>query len=299
MKFLVTGSTGLVGSALATSLAQSGHTVLRLVRKTSGLNSGDFFWDPIAAELDAGALEGVDTVVHLAGASIAAGRWTQRRKQIIRDSRLRGTRLLAETMARMSNPPLTLISASGINYYGSRGSELISEESPPGEGFLAGLCREWEAATSPASERGVRVVWLRTGLVLSAKGGALPKMLLPFRFGVGGRIGSGRQYMSWITIDDLLGTILFAARNSSIRGPVNAVAPGAVTNAEFTRVLARVLSRPGVFTLPAFAARLVMGEMAEELLLSSARVKPARLLAAGYEFRHPQLETALRQVLTM
>lgn len=297
MKFLITGSTGLVGSALAKFLAEDGHAVRRLVRKSAVLNSGEFSWDPVAGRLDQAALEGVDAVVHLAGASIAAGRWTRRRKQAILDSRVQGTRLLAETIARMSDPPPAMISASGINYYGSRGDAIITEESPAGEGFLAGVCREWEAAASPASGRGARVVWLRTGLVLSTKGGALPRMLLPFKFGVGGKVGSGRQYMSWITIEDLVGAIRFAAGDSSIRGPVNAVAPGAVTNAEFTRVIGRVLCRPSVFALPALAARLVMGEMAEELLLSSLRVEPVRLLAAGYQFRHPQLEAALRHVL--
>ena len=298
MKVLITGSTGLVGSALAMFLTESGHTVRRLVRKTVDLAPDAFSWNPSTAQLDTGALEGVDAVVHLAGENIAAGRWTRARKQIIRESRLRGTRLLAETMARMSHPPPTLISASGINYYGNRDEERIFEDTSPGEGFLAGLCQEWEAATSPASERGVRVVLLRTGIVLSAKGGALLKMLLPFRLGVGGTIGSGRQYMSWITIDDLIGVIRFAAENSSIQGPINAVAPGAVTNAEFTRTLARILSRPSIFPLPAFAARLAMGEMADELLLFSARVEPARLLAAGYQFRHRRLEAALRQILS-
>jgi uncharacterized protein (TIGR01777 family) len=298
VKVLITGSTGLVGSALAMSLTEGGHTVRRLVRKAAGLAPEEFSWNPSAAKLDSGALKAIDAVVHLAGENIAAGRWTRARKQLIRESRITGTKLLAEAMARMPDPPPVLISASGINYYGSRGEELISEDTPPGEGFLASLCQEWEAATGPAAERGVRVVLLRTGIVLSAKGGALPKMLLPFKLGLGGRIGSGRQYMSWITIDDLVGVIKFAAENSSIQGPVNAVAPGAVTNSEFTRTLARVVSRPVVLPLPAFAVRLAMGEMSDELLLFSARVEPARLLATGYQFRHRRLEEALREILS-
>ena len=295
MKILVSGSTGLVGSALVPFLLTGGHQVARLVRSqpTAG---GEVPWDPAAGRLEATNLEGLDAVVHLAGERIT-GRWTAAKKARIRSSRVQGTRLLAETLARLARPPKTLVCASAIGYYGHRGDELLREESPPGAGFLAEVCREWEAAARPAAEKGIRVVQLRIGVVLSAAGGALALMLTPFKLGLGGRVGSGQQYMSWIAIDDLAGIIQHALANESLRGPVNAVAPRAITNREFTKTLGRVLGRPTIFPMPAFAARLAFGQMADELLLASARVEPTRLIASGYKFRTPELEAALRHLL--
>ncbi len=297
MKVLMTGSSGLIGSALGARLASQGHGVTRLVRAKPAAGAAALEWDPAAGRLDAAALEGFDAVVHLAGESIASGRWTAARKARIRDSRIQGTRLLAERLARLMRKPAVLVCASAIGYYGNRGEEVLGESSPAGSGFLADLCREWEAASDAAASAGIRVVNLRTGLVLSRQGGALPRMLVPFRLGVGGRIGDGRQYMSWITLDELTGVYLYALRTETLAGPVNAVTPNPVINADFTRTLGRVLRRPTLFPLPAFAARLVLGEMADELLLASARVQPARLVATGYVFRFAELENALRHVL--
>lgn len=298
MRILVSGSSGLIGSALLPFLTAGGHSVTRLVRsKRAGGDVGSILWNPQAGTIDRGALEGFDAVVHLAGENIAGGRWTAARKARIRDSRVKGTRLLATTLAGLARPPRVLVTASAVGYYGDRGDELLAEESPPGTGFLAELCREWEAAADPAREKGIRVANLRLGLVLSGTGGALPRMLPAFKLGVGGVIGSGRQYWSWIAIDDLVGAIYHALTTESLRGPVNVVAPRAVTNREFTKTLGRVLSRPTIFPLPAFAARLALGEMANELLLAGQRLEPARLVASGYKFLYPELEDALRHVL--
>lgn len=297
MKVLVTGSSGLIGSALTARLTSQGHSVTRLVRAKLAAGVAALEWDPAAGRLDAAALEGFEAVVHLAGESIAAGRWTAARKARIRGSRIEGTRLLAANLARLMRKPAVLLCASATGYYGNRGEEVLRESSPPGSGFLADLCREWEAASEPAARAGVRVVNLRTGLVLSRQGGALPRMLAPFRLGLGGRIGDGRQYMSWISLDELTGVYGYALRTETLAGPVNVVTPNPVTNADFTRTLGRVLRRPTVFPLPAFAARLALGEMADELLLASARVQPAKLLATGYVFRFAELEGALRHML--
>lgn len=243
-------------------------------------------------------MEGVEAVVHLAGENIGASRWTPERKAEIRRSRVEGTRRLCESLARLSHPPKVLVSASAIGFYGKREDEILREDSPPGRDFLAQVCVEWEAATKPASRAGVRVVPLRFGMILSPAGGALQKMLLPFKLGVGGRIGSGRQFMSWIAIDDAIGAIHHAICTESLQGPVNAVAPNPVTNAGFTQVLARVLSRPAIVSLPAFAARLAFGELADALMLSGARAIPARLQESGYPFRYPELEGALRHLLS-
>lgn len=242
-------------------------------------------------------MEARDAFVHLAGENIAAGRWTRARKARIRDSRVKVTRRLCESLAGLSQPPKVLVSASAVGYYGDRGEEVLTEESPAGMGFLSEVCRGWEAACEPAVQKGIRVVNLRTGMVLSAAGGVLPRMLLPFRMGLGGRIGSGRQFMSWIDLDDLVGVIFHALTCDTLAGPVNAVAPNPVINLEFTRTLGRVLRRPTFFCVPAWALRLALGEMADELLLASARVAPARLAASGYVFRYPELEGALRHVL--
>ena len=293
---LVSGASGLIGSALVPFLTTGGHRVTRLVRSPPA-GEGAVFWDPAARRLDPAALEGADAVVHLAGEPIARGRWTDAKKARIRDSRIQGTELLAEALARLDRPPRVLVSASAVGYYGDRGAELLRETSPPGTGFLAGVCRDWEAATRAAAAKGIRVATLRFGIVLSPAGGALARMLPPFRLGVGGRIGGGRQYMSWIAVDDAVGAIHHALMTDDLEGPVNVVAPQAVTNREFTRTLGRVLRRPTIFPVPAFAARLAFGELADALLLASARVEPARLLAAGYRFRHPDLEDALRHLL--
>jgi|SRR5687767_4001516 len=298
MKILVTGSTGLVGSALIPHLAGGGHNVRRLVRSKKSLAKDEVGWDPAAGTIDAAGLEGLDAVVHLAGENIAAGRWTSEKKARIRDSRVKGTRLLAETLSRLAKPPKVLVSVSAIGYYGDRGKEILVEESGPGTGFLAEVCRAWEAAAEPAVRSGIRVVHPRIGVVLSRDGGALKMMLLPFKMGIGGKIGTGEQYMSWISLDELIGVIQHVLTVETLAGAVNAVAPRPVTNLEFTKSLGRVLSRPTMMPLPAFAAKLALGEMAEELLLASARVEPARLLASGYKFRHPELEAALRHVLS-
>jgi hypothetical protein len=247
--------------------------------------------------MDTARLEGLDAVVHLAGENIATGRWTAEKKAKIRDSRVRSTRLLCDTLAGLKQPPKVLACASATGYYGDRGDELLTEESASGTGFLAGVCREWEAAATPAAQKGIRVVHLRFGMVLSGAGGALAKLLPPFRMGLGGALGTGRQYISWIALDDLLGVIAHALTTEALQGPVNAVAPNPVTNKEFTRTLGRTLGRFTLFSMPAAAARLAFGEMADEVLLASQRVQPARLLATEYRFRYPELEGALRHLL--
>jgi uncharacterized protein (TIGR01777 family) len=258
---------------------------------------GEVAWDIAQGVKDPSRLEGVDAVVHLAGENIAAGRWTAARKEEIRRSRVEGTRRLCESLTRLSRRPKALVSASAMGFYGDRGDEVLRENSPPGNDFLAQVCREWEAATEPASRAGIRAVQLRFGMILSPAGGALKKMLLPFKLGVGGRIGSGRQFMSWIAIDDVVGAIHHAIVTESLQGPVNAVAPTPVNNTEYTRTLARVLSRPAIAPMPAFAARLAFGEMADALLLASQRVMPTRLQETGYRFKHPELDGALRHLL--
>jgi uncharacterized protein (TIGR01777 family) len=296
MNILVTGASGLIGSALVSSLTAIGHGVTRLVRAQTTFAEPAARWDPRAGTIDANAFGGVDAVVHLAGENIAQ-RWTPARKADIRDSRVKGTQVLCEALARLASPPKVLVSASAIGYYGDRGEEILTETSPPGRGFLAEVCRAWEAATEPAQQHGIRVVSLRFGVVLSSAGGALAKMLPPFRLGLGGVLGSGRQYMSWIALDDVVGAIQQAIVSEALRGPTNAVAPRAITNQEFTKVLGKTVGRPTVLPLPAFAARLMFGEMADELLLASTRVEPAKLLASGYQFRYPELEHALRHLL--
>jgi uncharacterized protein len=297
MKILVTGSTGLVGSALLPFLKSQGHEVFRLVRSQAKTGPAAIYWNPEKGIDDAERLEGLDAVVHLAGENIAEGRWTQEKKKRIRDSRVNSTRVLSLALAQFTQPPRALLSASAIGYYGDRGDEIMREESAPGSDFLANVCREWEAATEPAAQKGIRVVRLRFGAILTPEGGALSKMIVPFQFGVGGKIGSGNQYMSWVALDDVVGAINHALVNETLRGPVNVVAPNTVTNYEFTKTLGRVLSRPTIFSVPAFAARLAFGEMADAALLASTRVEPARLKESGYVFQHPELESALRQML--
>jgi uncharacterized protein (TIGR01777 family) len=296
MKILVSGASGLIGSALLPLLAERGHQVTRLVR--TGPETGDaILWNP-RKSLDAARLAGIEAAVHLAGENLASGRWTAARKEEIRSSRTGTTRLLSQTLAQLSKPrPTVLVSASAIGIYGDRGEELLTEKSVPGKGFLADLCRDWEAATEPARQGGIRVVTLRTGVVLSEHGGALKKMLPPFKLGAGGKLGSGRQYMSWVSLDDIRHIIVHALESASLSGPLNAVAPTAVTNLEFTRTLGRVLSRPTIFAMPAAGARLLFGEMADEALLSSQRVVPEKLLGSNYRFTQPSLEPCLRQLL--
>ncbi len=297
MKVLITGSSGLIGSSLIPFLSNGGHHVTRLVRARPTPDGDEVKWDPEKGEVDRDGLEGLDAVVHLAGESIAGGRWTAERKAKIRSSRVDGSRLLCGALAGLERPPKVLVSASAIGYYGDRGDEVLNEDSPRGSGFLSEVCREWEAATGPADQAGMRVVRLRIGIVLSDRGGALAKMLLPFRLGLGGRIGSGGQYMSWIALNDVVGAIHHAIITEALRGPVNAVGPSPVVNLEFTKTLGRVLSRPTIFPLPGFAARFALGEMADALLLSSTRAEPAQLKASGYTFREPELERALRHLL--
>ena len=295
MNIAVTGSSGLVGSELVPFLTTGGHQVIRLVR--SGGNEHDVVWDPTAESFDAAALNGVDAVVHLAGENIAAGRWTPALKQRIRESRLAGTQALCRSIARLETPPKVLVAASAIGFYGDRGDEMLDEDSTSGEGFLAEVCRGWEEATQAARNAGIRTVNLRFGVILSPRGGALAKMLLPFKLGGGGIVGSGRQYMSWLALDDAAAIILHAITTEELSGPVNAVTPQPVTNHEFTKTLGRVLGRPTILPMPAFAARMAFGEMANELLLASARVRPERLTATDYAYRHPQLDEALRSLL--
>jgi uncharacterized protein (TIGR01777 family) len=297
MKILLSGASGLIGSGLIPYWLQEGHQLSRLVRSHSRPERGAIRWDPESGSIDAEALEGHDAAVHLAGENIAAGRWNAARKQRILQSRVQGTRLLAQTLARLQNPPRCLVSASAIGFYGDRGDQQLAEDAPMGSGFLAEVCGQWEREAKAVAARGIRPVLLRIGIVLSARGGALPGMLLPFRLGLGGRLGSGKQYMSWIALDDLVAAVDHAIRSEDLAGPVNAVAPNPVTNEEFTRILGRVLSRPAFMAVPAFAARLVLGEMAEALLLASARVEPAALQRSGFRFRYPDLEEALRHAL--
>jgi uncharacterized protein len=296
MKILLTGSHGLVGSALRPFLTTGGHSVEPLRRKGTSQAGRGVFWNPAEGEIERDKLEGFDAVVHLAGESIV-GRWDAEKKRKIRDSRVKGTRLLSEALAKLERRPHALVSASAIGYYGDHGDEVLTEESPAGNGFLADVCREWEAATVTAAEAGIRVVNLRFGMILSPQGGALEKILLPFQFGLGGEVGSGRQYWSWIAIDDVVGAIHHALITDALRGPVNAVTPHSITNREFTKTLGGLLSRPTLATTPAFAARLLFGEMADDLLLASARVDPARLRNTGYRFRFQTLEEGLRHLL--
>jgi uncharacterized protein (TIGR01777 family) len=292
----ITGSTGLIGSALVDELTASGHIVRRMVRREGQRRPGDILWDPAAGRLDPRVLDGVDAVVHLAGEPIAQ-RWTAAAKRRIRESRVRGTELLATTIASLSRPPRVLVSGSAMGIYGNRGDEELDETSPPGHDFLGEVATAWEGATEPAAGAGVRVVKLRTGLVLSPRGGALAKLLFPFRLGLGGRVGSGRQWVSWIGLADAVGGIAHAVGTESLAGPVNLAAPSPVSNAELTKTLARVLRRPAIIPVPAFALRLVFGEMGEATLLASQRMRPRRLLESGYRFRYRTLEGALRHEL--
>lgn len=294
MQVAITGASGLIGTALRRSLEAAGHTPIPLTRRPDGSGIG---WDPAAGEIDAAALEGIDAVVHLAGEPIAGLRWTDAKKKAIRDSRIDGTTLLASTLAGLKRPPSVLLSGSAIGYYGDRGDEILTEDSTPGDDFLASVCRQWEAATAPAHDAGITVATLRTGLVLSPDGGLLGRLLPLFKWGLGGRLGRGRQYMSWISIDDHVAA-MSALLADPVSGPVNLTAPAPVTNREFTRVLASALNRPAVFTVPSFAPRLALGaELADSLLFSSARVEPVRLVDLGFAFSHDTLDEALAHLV--
>lgn len=296
MNILVSGSRGLLGSELIPRLKAHGHQVRRLVRSAKDANPADFLWDPANGEIQ-GELKNIDGVIHLAGESIASGRWNDKKKREIRDSRLKSTKFLSETIAKIRPLPRVLICASAIGFYGDRGKETLDENSSNGNGFLAQLCKDWESATSPAADAGIRVVNVRIGVALSPKGGALGKMLIPFKLGLGGNIGTGKQEMSWISIDDVAAAMIYCVDNETLSGAVNLTAPNPVPNSEFTRALGKVLGRPTIFPMPDFAARLALGEMADELLLSSAKVLPKKLQAAGFNFAYPEIEGALRHVL--
>lgn len=301
MKILVTGSSGLVGTALGSALARAGHTVCRLVRPQSAAGEGAtegfaVAWNPGTGELG-GAGVGADAVVNLAGASIADGRWSKQRKELLRASRIDTTRALVNALAKMNARPSVLVSASAIGYYGDRRDETLTEESKPGTDFLAGLAQEWEAEALKAEALGIRVVLARFGIILAREGGALPKMLTPLKLGVGGRLGSGNQWMSWVTLEDAVGILRFAIENATVRGAINVVSPQPLQNEEFTRVLAKAMHRPAPFAAPAFALRLALGEMANALLLSSQRVAPRLLEKLGYRFLHPDLSAALKNLV--
>ena len=301
MKILIAGSTGLVGTALVNALAKDGHTVCRLVRPQTVIagesKAGfDVAWNPDTGELG-GAAVGADAVVNLAGASIGDGRWTAKRKALLRSSRIDTTQALVTALAKMNARPNVLVSASAIGIYGNRGDELLAEESKVGTGFLASLAQEWEAEALKAEALGIRVVLARFGIILARHGGALVKMMLPFKFGVGGKLGPGKQWMSWVTLEDVVGIVRFALEKKEVRGAINAVATQQVQNAEFTKILAKAMRRPALFPAPAFALRVALGEMADALLLSSQRVVPSRLEKSGYPFLGRDLPAALAKIL--
>lgn len=293
----ITGASGLVGSALSSFLRAGGHRVVPLVRSREAAGEEAIYWNVEEGAIEADRVETLDAFVHLAGESIFALRWTEARKQAILESRRRGTRLVAETLAGLDDPPRVLMSASAVHAYGTRGEEILTEDSSMGEGFLARVCREWERATEPAVRAGIRVVTFRSGVVLTPAGGALEKMLLPFRLGLGGRIGSGRQYFSWIDADDQVGLLYHALRRREVEGPLNAVAPHPVPNAAFVDALGRVLGRPTILPLPALAVKGVFGEMGREVLLRGQRVVPEKALSTGFEFHFPGVESSFRHQL--
>jgi len=295
VRIALTGASGLIGGALAPALRAGGHEVRRLVRREPRAVD-EVRWDPAQGAIDAAALEGLDAVVNRSGENIAAGRWTHAKKARLRSSRVGPTRLLAETLAGLKRKPQVLISASAVGYYGDRGSAWLTETEPPATDFFGRLSADWEAAAGPAAQAGIRVVHPRTGIVLSPTGGALGTMLLPFRLGLGGVVGSGEQYLSWIALDDVVGVMHHLLQRVDIAGPVNVAAPEPVTNAELTKTLGRVLGRPTLLPVPRLALRVALGEMADAVL-ASARMRPERLLASGYRFRFPELEGALRHVL--
>jgi uncharacterized protein (TIGR01777 family) len=297
MDVVVSGSHGLCGSAVVAELERGGHRPIRLVRSPPRPGEDAVRWDPATGQIDAPSLEGIDAVVHLAGKNIGRPWWTATHKAQVLDSRVRGTRLLAETLAALNGPPSVLVSASAVGYYGDRGDEVLTEESSPGTGLLPEICKQWEASTQPAEAAGIRVAITRTAIVLSGRSGAIAPLMIPFRLGVGGRIGSGGQFWPWIAIDDEARAILHIVEGGG-SGPFNLASPNSVRNSEFVRVLGMVLKRPAIVPAPALAIKLAVGpEMAKEMLLLSQRVRPVKLLNAGFEFGYPELEGALRHVL--
>jgi len=293
---LISGASGFVGAHLTKFLLEKGYKVKKLTRAVQGSAGNLVYWNPAKGEIELEALEGLDAVVHLAGENIA-GRWTEKKKAKIESSRVQGTKFLSESLVKLNKKPEVLIAASAIGYYGNSGDEILTEESAKGSGFLADVGVKWEQATQPAAEAGIRVCNVRIGLVLGRDGGALEKMLFPFKLGLGGKIGDGNQYWSWIAIDDLVGIIYYLLSSQDLKGPVNAVAPYPVTNSEFTFALGKVLNRPTILPLPGFVARGLLGEMAGATMLSSARVIPWKLLDSGYKFKYPKLEQALNSIL--
>jgi uncharacterized protein (TIGR01777 family) len=310
MRILIAGSSGLVGTALRDHLNAQGHEVAVLKRSEFVPNSknscgghcsckeyGEILWNPDAGLLDLDSIEGFDAFVNLAGENIFHRRWSEQEKKLILESRVKTTELLCTSAAQLKNPPKVIVNASAIGYYGNRSDEVLDESSSLGSGFLAEVCKEWEAATLPANKAGIRVVNLRLGVVLSPDGGALKKMLIPFKFGLGGPIGTGQQYMSWIAIDDLVQIVSFVIQNSELSGPVNAVAPETITNMQLTKALGKQLSRPTFIPFPEFAVKLIFGEMGQETLLASARVTPAKLQKTGYKFIYKDIDCALKELL--
>lgn len=297
MKIAITGASGLIGSRLSEDLKQAGHQVQRIVRGNP--RQADICWEPLKDKLDAKALEGLDAVIHLAGDNVGQGRWSPAKKQRILESRTHSTRLLAQTLARLSQPPQVLISASAAGYYGSDHQPAVSlnESSPPGQDFLAQVCQQWEAAADPAREAGIRVIHPRFGMVLSKTGGALAKMLPAFQLGLGGPVGDGRQIMSWIDLDDVTAALQHCLAHEALSGPVNLVSPQPVSNQLFTQTLGQVLGRPTIFAIPELAIQLLFGEMGETLLLGSSNISPRRLLETGYQFQYPSLKQSLKHVL--
>jgi len=298
MKILISGASGLVGTHLIPTLKAKGHEVYKLVRKTPK-NSDEIQWNAKTGifEKELSKIENFDAVVHLAGDNVADGSWTKEKKQRIRESRTVGTKVLVDSLKKLENPPKTFISASAIGFYGNRGDEILTEDSAKGEGFLSEVCGEWEAEAKKAADFGARVVMLRIGVVLSKDGGALAKMLTPFKFGVGGVVGSGKQWMSWIDLEDLISIVHFALEDENLNGAVNVTAPKPVTNQEFTKTLGAAISRPTIFPIPEFAVKLIFGEMGETLLLEGARILPKRLTESGFNFKHQNLEEALKDIL--
>ena len=297
-KVVISGSSGLLGSALSSYLIKKGFTILRLVRRPEAAEN-EIFWDPLKGEIDAQKLERIDAAINFSGRNIGLGRWTRKRKKELFESRINSTRLLAGTLSKLKSPPHTFLSASAIGYYGNKGVELLNEGAEPGTGFLADLCVHWEEATKPAMKAGIRVIQLRSGVVLTPDGGALAQMLPPFKMGVGGKLGNGKQYFSWIGIDDYVRAVYHLLTSNNIQSPVNVVSPEPVRNSEFTAVLAKVLRRPAFIPIPGFALKLLFGQVAEEMLLSSSRVVPQLLMGSGFEFNYPDLESALRKCLNI
>ncbi|MCH7818173.1 MAG: TIGR01777 family protein [Candidatus Marinimicrobia bacterium] len=295
-KVLISGASGLLGSACSEYFSNKGHAVFKLVRREPN-SDNEIFWNPMKGELDLMKIEGFGSIINFSGKNIGLGRWTEKSKKVIYDSRIQSTTLLSESISKLNNPPESFMSSSAVGYYGETGRALVNEGVEPGKGFLSDLCVKWEKATMPAVKAGVKVIQLRSGVVFSAKGGALAKMLTPFRIGIGGRLGDGSQYLSWIMIEDYVRAVYHLMTFENIQSPVNIVSPEPVTNREFTKILAKVLNRPAIIPIPAFVLKTLLGQVAEEILLSSTRAIPQLLMGSGFEFKYPELEDALKRCL--